>query len=45
MVPLVVLMVWIGVHPQTFLRKMEPSVKHLLTTINRTDSKVMVAGR
>jgi NADH-quinone oxidoreductase subunit M len=33
MVPLVVFMVWIGVHPNTFLKKMEPSVKHLLTTI------------
>ena len=33
MVPLVIFMVWIGVHPNTFLKKMEPSVKHLLTTI------------
>jgi NADH-quinone oxidoreductase subunit M len=33
LVPLVVLMVWIGVHPNTFLKKMEPSVKHLLATI------------
>jgi len=29
MVPLVVLMVWIGVHPNTFLRKMSPSVQRL----------------
>jgi NADH-quinone oxidoreductase subunit M len=34
MVPLVIFMVWIGVHPNTFLKKMEPSVKHLLTTIS-----------
>lgn len=34
MVPLVIFMVWIGVHPNTFLKKMEPSVKHLMTTIN-----------
>ena len=27
MVPLVILMVWIGVHPNTFLRKMAPSVQ------------------
>jgi hypothetical protein len=27
-------MVWIGVHPNTFLKKMEPSVKHLLTMVN-----------
>jgi NADH-quinone oxidoreductase subunit M len=33
MVPLVIFMVWIGVHPNTFLKKMEPSVKHLLTTM------------
>jgi NADH-quinone oxidoreductase subunit M len=36
MVPLVVFMVWIGVHPNTFLKKMEPSVKHLMTTIKGT---------
>jgi NADH-quinone oxidoreductase subunit M len=34
MVPLVIFMVWIGVHPNTFLKKMEPSVKHLMTQIN-----------
>ena len=33
MVPLVVLMVWIGVHPNTFLRKMTPSVQKLLTIV------------
>jgi len=34
-VPMVVFMVWIGVHPNTFLVKMEPSVRHLVTTIER----------
>jgi NADH-quinone oxidoreductase subunit M len=34
LVPLVIFMVWIGVHPNTFLKKMEPSVKHLMTTIS-----------
>src|SRR6266545_4783884 len=34
MVPLIVLMVWIGVHPNTFLRKMTPSVQKLLTTVH-----------
>ncbi|HYC88287.1 MAG TPA: NADH-quinone oxidoreductase subunit M [Thermoanaerobaculia bacterium] len=34
MIPLVVFMVWIGVHPNTFLKKMEPSVKHLMTAVN-----------
>ena len=33
-VPLVIFMVWIGVHPNTFLKKMEPSVKHLLTAVH-----------
>ncbi len=46
MVPLVILMVWIGVHPNTFLKKMEPSVKHLLTTIegSRQSEGPMIAG-
>jgi NADH-quinone oxidoreductase subunit M len=35
-VPLVVFMVWIGVHPNTFLKKMEPSVKQLLATVHGT---------
>jgi NADH-quinone oxidoreductase subunit M len=45
-VPLVVFMVWIGVHPNTFLKKMEPSVRHLLTTIERgaPDRTPMLAG-
>jgi len=34
MVPLILLMVWIGVHPNTFLRKMTPSVQQLLTTVH-----------
>jgi NADH-quinone oxidoreductase subunit M len=33
LVPIVILMVWIGVHPNTFLKKMEPSVRHLLTQV------------
>jgi NADH-quinone oxidoreductase subunit M len=34
LVPIIVLMVWIGVHPNTFLKKMEPSVKQLLAVVN-----------
>jgi NADH-quinone oxidoreductase subunit M len=34
-VPLVIFMVWIGVRPNTFLKKMEPSVKQLVATIQR----------
>jgi hypothetical protein len=29
------LMVWIGVHPNTFLRKMTPSVQQLITTVQQ----------
>jgi NADH-quinone oxidoreductase subunit M len=44
MIPLVVFMVWIGVHPNTFLKKMEPSVKHLMATMNGdVQREVMVA--
>jgi NADH-quinone oxidoreductase subunit M len=35
MVPLVVLMLWIGLHPNTFLRKMTPSVEQLLATVEQ----------
>jgi NADH-quinone oxidoreductase subunit M len=47
MVPLIVLMVWIGVHPNTFLRKMSPSVQQLLTTVQKGGERgnVMVASR
>jgi NADH-quinone oxidoreductase subunit M len=45
MVPLVVLMVWIGVHPNTFLRKMTPSVQQLLTTVQNRGGSVMLSRR
>ncbi|MFA6955740.1 MAG: NADH-quinone oxidoreductase subunit M [Thermoanaerobaculia bacterium] len=32
-IPLLVFIVWIGVYPNTFLKKMEPSVRQLLTTV------------
>ncbi len=35
MVPLVVLMLWIGLHPNTFIRKMTPSVEQLLATVEQ----------
>jgi len=46
MVPLIVLMVWIGVYPNTFLRKMTPSVQQLLTTVQNGGQrgKTMVAS-
>jgi NADH-quinone oxidoreductase subunit M len=37
-VPLILLMVWIGVHPNTFLKKMTPSVQQLLTQV-RTEGQ------
>jgi NADH-quinone oxidoreductase subunit M len=44
LVPLVVLMVWIGVRPNMFLRKMTPSVQQLLQVVHKTDaSKALVA--
>ncbi len=45
MVPLIALMVWIGVYPNTFLRKMSPSVQKLLTTVQKGGQRgqVMVA--
>jgi NADH-quinone oxidoreductase subunit M len=43
-VPLIVLMVWIGLYPNYFLRKMTPSVKRLLTTVEQTTGRVMYAG-
>jgi NADH-quinone oxidoreductase subunit M len=43
--PLVVFIVWIGVHPNTFLRKMSPSVNQLLATIgSEKEGKVMTAS-
>jgi len=46
LVPLVILMVWIGVRPNTFLRKMTPSVQQLLQIVHKTDaSKAMIAKK
>ncbi|HET7433211.1 MAG TPA: NADH-quinone oxidoreductase subunit M [Thermoanaerobaculia bacterium] len=39
LVPLFVFMVWIGVAPQPFLKKMEPSVKKLLATVEGRDAQ------
>jgi NADH-quinone oxidoreductase subunit M len=44
MVPLLVFIVWIGVHPNTFLRKMSPSVQQLLSQVQEPPrEKMMVA--
>jgi NADH-quinone oxidoreductase subunit M len=42
--PLIFFMVWIGVHPMTFLRKMTPSVQLLLATVKSEHTgKAMLA--
>jgi NADH-quinone oxidoreductase subunit M len=43
MVPLIILMVWIGLYPNPFLRKMEPSVKQLLAVVKSESGKSLVA--
>ncbi|HJT18219.1 MAG TPA: NADH-quinone oxidoreductase subunit M, partial [Thermoanaerobaculia bacterium] len=47
MVPLIVMMVWIGVHPNTFLHKMTPSVQRLLTVVQQGGERgnMMVASK
>jgi len=45
LVPLAVFIVWIGVHPNTFLKKMSPSVQQLLSQVQReAQGKMMVAS-
>jgi len=45
LVPLAVFIVWIGVHPNTFLKKMSPSVQQLLSHVqHESQEKMMVAG-
>ena len=44
LVPLAVFIVWIGVHPNTFLKKMSPSVQQLLSRVQlESQGKLMVA--
>ncbi|HSP15790.1 MAG TPA: NADH-quinone oxidoreductase subunit M [Thermoanaerobaculia bacterium] len=46
MVPLIVLMVWIGLYPNPFLRKMGPSVTQLLTAVKgEANGAPALAGR
>jgi len=41
LVPLVVFCVWIGVYPTTFLKPMEPSVKHFITQVETKRSRIL----
>ncbi len=43
-IPLIVLMVWIGVYPNYFLRKMTPSVQRLLKIVEKQNPDVMYAS-
>src|SRR5947208_2378602 len=45
MAPLIVLMVWIGLYPNVFLRKMSPSVQRLLSTVQKDHGRMMYAYR
>jgi NADH-quinone oxidoreductase subunit M len=36
--PIVILMFWMGIYPQTFLRKMDVSVTNLLNQVNRKEA-------
>jgi NADH-quinone oxidoreductase subunit M len=38
LVPIVIMMFWMGVYPQTFLRKMDVSVNHLLNRIHNREN-------
>ncbi|HEY0787795.1 MAG TPA: NADH-quinone oxidoreductase subunit M, partial [Thermoanaerobaculia bacterium] len=45
MIPLVVMMVWIGLFPNAFLRRIDPSVQQLIQVASRgTDRQIMLAG-
>ena len=45
MIPLIVMMVWMGLFPSAFIRRIDPSVQQLLTVASRgTDRQIMLAG-
>lgn len=37
LVPIVILMFWMGIYPKTFLRKMDASIIHLLNKVNKKE--------
>ncbi len=40
LVPIVIMMFWMGIFPNMFLRKMDSSVSHLLTMVNTKKATV-----
>jgi NADH-quinone oxidoreductase subunit M len=45
LVPLIVLMVWIGVHPNTFLKRMSPSVQELVSVVKQEKGVRVIQAR
>jgi NADH-quinone oxidoreductase subunit M len=45
LVPIVIMMFWMGIYPKPFLRKMDSSVTHLLNRINKKEVSVSQAQK
>lgn len=45
LLPMVILVFWIGIYPDTFLSFMHPSVEHLLKRLNTGGQEIAVAGK
>lgn len=45
LVPIVIMMFWMGIYPKPFLRKMDASVTHLLNTVNRRERVFLEAEK
>ena len=43
LVPIVIMMFWMGIYPKPFLRKMDSSVTHLLNRVNKKESSLSQA--
>jgi NADH-quinone oxidoreductase subunit M len=43
MVPIVILMIWIGIYPKPYLRSMEASVSYWLTHVNQATAQQSAA--
>lgn len=45
LVPIIVLMFWMGIYPKPFLRKMDASVTHLLNQVSHRERVFLEADR